>query len=86
MSCANVNKYVGKKLELDLVAPEIWLWCLERGIYLSAAHVPGIDNGKANEESRAVVNDDTEWSLDPIVLRKIYELHPNITIDSLRQG
>ena len=52
----------------------------------TCGEICSVDNGKANEESRAVVNGDTEWSLDPIVLRKIYELHLNITIDSLRQG
>ena len=80
-SCAYVNKFGGKKLELDSIAREIWLWCLERGIYLSAAHVPGIDNGEADEESRAVENDDTEWSLDPMVFKEIHELHPNIMVD-----
>ena len=27
-----------------------------------------------------VVNDDTEWSLDPIVFKEIHKLNPNITV------
>ena len=42
--------------------------------------MPGIDNAEADEELRAVVNGDTEWSLDPIVFKEIHKLHPNITV------
>ena len=37
----------------------VWGWCRERGIWLSAAHIPGVLNTEADEESRKV-NTDTE--------------------------
>ena len=59
VSCAYINKFGGRKSELDSIARDIWFWCLERNIHLSAAHVPGIENCEADEESRAM-NEDTE--------------------------
>ena len=34
------------------VAREIWLWCLERRIWLTATHIPGIQNETADRVSR----------------------------------
>ena len=61
-SCSYIKKFGGRSEELDMIARDIWFWCLEREIHLSVAHVPGVDNTEADEESRKV-NDDTEWSL-----------------------
>ena len=36
----------------------------KKQIHLSAAHVAGVDNCEADEESRTV-NDDTEWAILP---------------------
>ena len=41
------------------VNKEIWSFCVNRGIWLSAAYVPGKDNVEADEESRRI-NFDTE--------------------------
>ena len=61
-SCAYINKFGGKTAELDEIAREIWLWCVDKGIHLSAAHFLGKMNQEADELSR-VFNDDLEWSL-----------------------
>ena len=79
-SCSYINKLGGKTSELDSLAREIWFWCLDRHIHLSAAHVPGIDNHEAGEESRAD-NDDTEWSLREEVFKSIHVMHPEMSVD-----
>ena len=42
---------------------DIWNWCRQRNIWLSAAHIPGIDNTEADRKSR-LFNDATEWKLN----------------------
>ena len=44
------------------VAKTIWLFCMERKKWLSAAHIPGKDNITADRESR-VFSDNKEWML-----------------------
>ena len=29
---------------MDSLAKDIWAWCLDRGIFISAIHIPGIYN------------------------------------------
>ena len=59
----------------------IWQWCVERHIWLSAAHIPGKLNTAADEESRAV-NIDAEWKLDSNVLKSVFsQLQTDPTID-----
>jgi hypothetical protein len=48
--------------ECQSIAKEIWLWALARGLWLSAAHIPGIENVEADHASR-VFQDELEWSL-----------------------
>ena len=43
---------------------ELWQWCLERNIMISAQHVPGKLNTIADSESR-VFNESSEWKIDP---------------------
>lgn len=79
-SCSYINKFGGKKKELDCLAREICRWCLTRDIHLSAAHVAGTLNSEADEMSRSF-NDDSEWSLDELQFKKIQEKFPHLTID-----
>ena len=79
-SCAYINKLGGKSPELDSLAREIWFWCIERKIHISAAHVPGKENCIADEESRTE-NDDTEWSLSTEMFKIIHDLYPGLKID-----
>ena len=59
----------------------VWEWCRERGIWLSAAHIPGVLNTEADEESRKI-NTDTEWKLDSQVLQSaLKELECFPTVD-----
>ena len=79
-SCSYINKLGGKTTELDMISRDIWFWCIDRHIHLSAAHVPGKDNCEADEESR-IENDDTEWSLTECTFAAIHELYPEMSVD-----
>lgn len=79
-SCSYITKFGGKKPELDSIARDIWNWCIKKQIHLSAAHVAGVDNCEADEESRTI-NDDTEWALLPEVFRAIKQIHPCLSVD-----
>ena len=41
----------------------IWLWCFERDIWLTAVHIPGVENVEADHQSR-LSNTSAEWSLN----------------------
>ena len=51
------------------ITKQIWEYCIERKIWLSAAHLPGCKNTDADFASRGF-NDRTEWILDS----RIFEL------------
>lgn len=52
------------------IAKQIWAWCIERNIWLSAAHIAGVKNVEADEASR-VFNDRIEWELAEEVFTKL---------------
>ena len=59
-----INKMGGiKSMACDTVAKNIWLFCKQKNMWISAEHLPGIDNSNADYESRKF-NDDTEWTLE----------------------
>ena len=66
-------KMGGRKPDLNKLAREIWTWCEERGLWLSAFFIPGIDNLRADSLSRAgkKLNEDMEWGLDQSVFDEI---------------
>ena len=76
-SCTYVNKFGDGTSELDTIAREIWSWCIEIHIYLSAAHLPEKDNCEADAESRTE-NIDTEWSLNSGIFDAIYSTFPEL--------
>lgn len=47
----------------NALTKSIWLWCCERNIWLTAVHIPGVDNVVADQQSR-ITNTSTEWSLN----------------------
>ena len=60
---AYVNHMGGTRSpQLNSVATQLWTWCLERGIMLSAEYLPGVDNRIADMESRTVQSS-AEWQL-----------------------
>jgi predicted lactoylglutathione lyase len=61
---AYINNLGGIKSEkLNDLSKQIWLWCYERNIFLSAFHIAGKENIQADYLSRISKNG-TEWSLN----------------------
>ncbi len=56
--------------QLNNLAKELWLWCMERSILLKAQHLLSVLNTIADEEPR-VMKDWTDWKLCPAVFRQI---------------
>jgi hypothetical protein len=56
--------------EINQIARRLWLWALERKIWLSAVHIPGIHNIEADEASR-VFKDELEWTLHEASFQRI---------------
>ena len=79
-SCTYINNYGGKTADLDKLARDIWMWCLEHNVYLIAAHIPGTSNSEADKMSRSF-NKDLEWALVPQVFQKILDHFPDLSID-----
>lgn len=75
-----VNKMGGMKENLNELARKLLIWCKNRNIWLTAAHLPGSGNCEADYESRNS-NDDTEWELDNIIFSKIEKMFGNPKID-----
>ena len=67
---AYVNKMGGPSPVLASLVFEIWQWCLQRQIHLSAQHIPGVHNVAADEESR-VDRDMSDWKLSPAVFSQL---------------
>lgn len=67
-------------LECNQLARTIWLWCLERDIWISAAHLPGKCNSAVDKASR-VFHDQTEWKLDSNIYESITQGFGVPTID-----
>ena len=54
---------------MDSLAKDIWLWCLDREIFISAVHIPGIHN-TADFYSRNF-SDSTEWMLKKEIFQRL---------------
>ena len=75
-----INKMEGLSPVLASLVYEIWQWCLQRKIYLSAQHIPGILNYAADQESR-VYRDSSDWKLDPTVFACLNSLWGPLEMD-----
>ena len=49
---------------LTLLTLELWNWCLQRNILITAEHLPGVSNVLADRESRTFI-DSSDWKLQP---------------------
>ena len=57
-------------IQMDRLATDIWQWCLDRNIYISASHLSGSENGTADYLSRNF-SDSTEWMLKRPIFERI---------------
>jgi hypothetical protein len=62
------------------ITREIWMWCIAKGIWLTPAHIPGVDNVEADRASRAF-NDKTEWQLDKSMFTQLVAIFGKPDID-----
>ena len=76
-----INNMGGSKsIDCNEAAKDIWKWCIQRNIWLTAAHLPGKLNVEADHMSRKF-NDRTEWMLNPQVFREIAQYFGTPEID-----
>ena len=60
-----INNMGGSHSEIcNNVTKQIWFWCIDRNIWLSAVHIPGKKNCFADFKS-SNFQDNKEWSLKP---------------------
>ena len=57
----------------NMITKQIWDFCIEKGVWLSAAHVLGRENVDADLESRKI-NYDTEWKLNTELLQQAFHI------------
>jgi hypothetical protein len=68
---AYVNKRGGTRSStLAALAVEIWNVCQQKGIWITAQHLPGVQNVDADWASRHF-NERTEWTLDKAIFTRI---------------
>ena len=59
-----------RSVSCDKLANSIWLWCVQRDIWISATYLPGELNTVADTRSRKF-NDNIEWMLHPEIFSKV---------------
>lgn len=76
-----INNFGGvKSIDCHAITKEIWLWALDRKIFISAEHLAGSLNVHADKASR-VFDENTEWQIDPIIINKLTNIFGKFDID-----
>jgi hypothetical protein len=76
-----VNKLGGTvSPSMNSIVKELWMWCMNRDITITAEHLPGILNTIADKESR-VMKDRSDWMLNPQIFRKIQQRLGPLEVD-----
>ena len=57
----------------NMITKQIWDFCIEKGVWLSAAHVPGRENVDVDLKTRKI-NYDTEWKLNTELLQQALQI------------
>ena len=82
-----INKKGGSKsTKLNAIALELWFWCSDRNIILTAEHIPGKTNVQADFLSRNI-NNSGEWGLDEGKFHAIidhFQMRPSIDLFASR--
>ena len=78
---AYINKQGGTKcMAQNKLALEIWEYCRQNDIYISAAHIPGKHNILADEASRKFA-DAAEWTIPDTAFVRLTDIHGKPDID-----
>jgi hypothetical protein len=68
---AYVNNMGGNQSsECNAIVRQVWIWCIQKNIWVSATHIPGVTNVEADKRSRQF-DDHTEWALNGQVFDRI---------------
>lgn len=66
--------------ECHAIAKDIWQWCIDKQIWLTAAHIPGTKNVEADRQSR-YFSDNKEWMIRSDIFQQITDLWGEPSID-----
>jgi hypothetical protein len=78
---ANINKMGNTTSEqLIQVTKEMWNYCLQRKITLTAEYLPGVLNKQADYQSRTYV-DGSNWKLDPEIFKQLMRVWGKLEVD-----
>ena len=78
---AYINNMGGSKSpKLNSLAQEIWDWCIQRQLWVSATHIAGKLNVTADSKSRKF-QDKHEWMLNKDAFKVILSFYPELNID-----
>ena len=71
-----VNNMGGtKSQQCNEIAKKMWLWCIEKKIWLSSNHLPGIRNVTADKKSREfIMTKQSAWMLCSSVFKDLTHL------------
>ena len=70
--CQSIHKPPGgtHSQTLNSIATQLWKWCLDHQVHLTAEYLPGVENKIADKESR-VTKDHCDWMIHPEVFNQI---------------
>ena len=68
--CISNKKGTTDSSKCNSIAVQISEFCQTHNILLTAFHIPGVQNGSADRESRIFANADAEWMLNPKCLKQ----------------
>jgi hypothetical protein len=69
-----------KSRPLNQLAVEIWQWCIERNIWISATHIAGKVNVEADKMYQ-VFHHKNEWKLNKQTFHNILTKFPSLEVD-----
>lgn len=75
-----MNSMGGRSLSCSQITWELWVWCAQHGMWLSALHIPGKQNVLADKESREK-RSDSEWKLTSQLFECIIPLWGSPSVD-----
>ena len=78
---AYINKRGGTHSQnLSNLAINLWEWCFQHQLLVSAQHLPGNLNVREDQESRAI-NDSSDWKLNPTVFQTLSKMLVPFQVD-----
>lgn len=75
-----INKMGGRMQTLNELFRQLWFWCKNRHMWLTACHLQGVENIEADRLSRSL-NIDKEWKLNDDIFHLIDTFHGTHEVD-----